>query len=294
MRRDHGGQIVVGVDGSPGSVTALRWAIDEARLRDDALAVVGTWTDPLALGGPGLPVGVGANIRKGTKRSLEEAVAGAAGTEALDVDVRPAVICGRAAEALCQVSEDADLLVLGSRGLGGVKGMLLGSVSQQCVHHARCPVVIVHGLRSGTAGSGQPMQPRIVVGVDGSAPSYLAMEWAVSEARLRGATLELVHAWRDPFATFAAVDEDLREEATEILAEAHKEALSMDGTIDTTSHLVEARTAPALLDASKGADLLVVGSRGRGGFAGLLLGSVSLACATNASSAVAVVRAQDV
>ena len=281
---------VVGVDGSPESIRALTWAIDETRRRNDALEVVGTWTDPLALGEKGLPIGVGRTIRDGTKRAIEKSVSVATGDEDPGIDIRPVVICGRAPKALCEISENADMLVLGSRGRGGFRGMLLGSVSQQCAHHARCPLVIVDGPPHRNGEPAQSTTPRIVVGVDGSAGSYVAMEWAASEAQLRSATLDVVYAWHPPFGSYVGLDDEIRKGSEEVLAEAEKELSDMDGSVITEGHVVEARAAPGLIEASEGADLLVVGSRGRGGFTGLLLGSVSQACITHAKCPVTVIR----
>jgi nucleotide-binding universal stress UspA family protein len=120
------------------------------------------------------------------------------------------------------------------------------------------------------------------------------MDWAVSEARLRRAILDVVHAWHPSSASIGVLDDDVREASEQTLAEAHKEVLSMDDSMACEAHLVESRTASGLVRASEGADLLVVGSRGRGGFAGLLLGSVSQACAAHASCPVAIIRAEDV
>ena len=134
--------IVVGIDGSPSSLTALAWARDEARLRDVALHVVLTF-EPLRYTdeqGYPVPAEEGQAIARATaQRTLDEAVA--------DIDdvklERHAVAAVDAARVLVDRSEDADLLVVGSRGYGGFAGMMLGSVSQKCVNHAGCPVVVV-------------------------------------------------------------------------------------------------------------------------------------------------------
>jgi nucleotide-binding universal stress UspA family protein len=292
--RADAGRIVVGVDGSTESMAAFTWAIDEARRRDDAVEVVGTWTDPMAFGDKGLPIGVGKEIRDATKRAIDKAVSVATGNEDPGINIRPVVICGRAPRVLCEISEHADMLVLGSRGRGGFASLLLGSVSHQCAHHARCPLVIAHGRADSDGESGQQRAPRIVVGVDGSAGSYLAMEWAASEAQLRGATLDVVYAWHPLFDSYVALADEMRSGSQEVLAEAEKELSAIDSSLVTEGHVVEARTAPGLLQASRGADLLVVGSRGRGGFTGLLLGSVSQACITHATCPVAVIRAEEI
>ncbi len=141
------GVIIVGVDGSPGSLEALRFAIEEARIRGDEVRAVIAWHVPAAAYDSGLiPVPVDPeDYRKIAEETLARSLAE---VEAGDVTVTPLTREGQAADVLVAESKDADLLVVGSRGLGGFKGLLLGSVSQQCAHHAACPVAIV---RSGGA-----------------------------------------------------------------------------------------------------------------------------------------------
>jgi len=139
-------RIVVGVDGSDGSVEALRWALEEARLRGAAVDAIHTWHYPYAAYTEitGMAAGVisGEDLaelgREVVDRSLELAGAGSSG-----VDVNPIVTQGAAAAVLIDAAQGADLLVVGSRGHGGFTGILLGSVSQHAVHHATCPVVVV-------------------------------------------------------------------------------------------------------------------------------------------------------
>ncbi len=136
------GVIIVGVDGSPGSLEALRFAIEEARIRGDEVRAVIAWHVPAAAYDSGLiPVPVDPeDYRKIAEETLARSLAE---VEAGDVTVTPLTREGQAADVLVAESKDADLLVVGSRGLGGFKGLLLGSVSQQCAHHAACPVAIV-------------------------------------------------------------------------------------------------------------------------------------------------------
>jgi len=135
--------IVVGVDGSPASRRALAWAIDEARLRDDEVVAVHAWTFPVALA-PGGAFAMTPNVdfRADAVEFLEMAIRDVTGG-ANDVTIKRQVVQGGAAPALLKASEDADMLVIGSRGLGGFGGLMLGSVGQQCAHHAPCPVVII-------------------------------------------------------------------------------------------------------------------------------------------------------
>jgi nucleotide-binding universal stress UspA family protein len=144
-------RIVVGVDASEGASAALRWAIDEARLRGTRLRAVYAWTLTYPPGegygyilGP--PAGAAHDGMSDQRRAAEQVLERAAArlrTEAAGLDFERHVIEGPAAEVLVDASAHADLLVVGSRGHGGFASLLLGSVSQHCAHHASCPVVIV-------------------------------------------------------------------------------------------------------------------------------------------------------
>jgi nucleotide-binding universal stress UspA family protein len=137
--------IVVGVDGSPGAKAALRWALGEARLRGTPLCIVHAWNIAYAAA-YGIALTIDPEfineLRAQASRVIDEMLA-EAGSEADGVKVEKAVAKGVPAQVLVEKAEGADLLVVGSRGLGGFRGLLLGSVSQQCAHHAPCPVVIV-------------------------------------------------------------------------------------------------------------------------------------------------------
>jgi nucleotide-binding universal stress UspA family protein len=141
------GRLVVGVDGSGTATLAVRWAAREAALRGAILELVSAWEIPVT--GVGFGYGLAPipeEMLKGLERGAEELVAAAAEiarTEAPEAVVESRVVEGPAASALLEASKDADMLVVGSRGMGGFRELLLGSVSQQCAHHAACPVVIV-------------------------------------------------------------------------------------------------------------------------------------------------------
>jgi nucleotide-binding universal stress UspA family protein len=146
--------IVVGVDGSEGSIRALRFALDEARVRGVELRVVHAWHIPPAIFGSGwAPTTVDLDeYRKLAEASLARALADA-GVDDTALAVTPVLREGEPVDVLCAEAAHADLVVVGSRGLGGFRGLLLGSVSQQVVHHAPCPVVVVPGKdRDGDAG----------------------------------------------------------------------------------------------------------------------------------------------
>lgn len=150
--------VVVGVDGSAGAAEALRWAIAEARLRTASLRIVHAWTygymgTPLGFAGMGgfdsyaSPRIDGVDLQRAAEDLLERAIGEVAGgVEAVDSERQ--VVEGGAAQVLIGAAAGADLLVVGSRGHGGFVGLLLGSVSQQCVSHAPCPVVVVHSPKA--------------------------------------------------------------------------------------------------------------------------------------------------
>jgi len=148
--------VVVGVDGSAGAKEALRWALGEGRLRKSPVRAVHAWTFgyiggsvagyPYWGGSLGSYTSIGidlSDLHRAAEDLLERALADV-GDEAGDVEIERQVVQGAAAEVLVSAAAPGDLLVVGSRGHGGFAGLLLGSVSQQCVHHAACPVVVVH------------------------------------------------------------------------------------------------------------------------------------------------------
>jgi nucleotide-binding universal stress UspA family protein len=136
-------RIVVGVDGSPGSRAALRWALAQARLTGATVEAVTAWQNPIVYDGwiPEAPDH--AAVAAAAGRALAETVAEVAESGSEPVDVRTAVAEGPAAPVLLAAAAGAELLVVGSRGHGAFAGMLLGSVSQHCVHHPPCPVVVI-------------------------------------------------------------------------------------------------------------------------------------------------------
>jgi nucleotide-binding universal stress UspA family protein len=281
--------IVVGVDGSPIGREAFRWAISEARLRNARLRALHAWSvPPLTLAGvmPASFEHVRDELRSSAALVLQSELE-SAGDDASDVDVERVVIKSQPAEALVQAAGGADLLVVGSRGHRGLAG-LLGSVSQQCLHHAPCPIAIVHASHHGD-------RRRIVVGVDGSAGAQAALEWSADEARRRETSVLAVCAYNEPPAVaaggpasagaLAELREGLEHTAERVLEQAQESVTS----VPVSARAMHGPAADVLLSAASDAELLVVGSRGRGGFASLVLGSVSQHCAARASGVVVVV-----
>ena len=287
------GRVVVGVDGSAHARQALRFALSEAALRGARVDVVGSWAvPPLTATGVGmipafdlLRTELGDSAREVLAGELANAADAAAG-----VEVEQHVAQGDAAGVLVEAAAGAELLVVGSRGRGGVTGTVLGSVSRACLHHAPCPVAVVHD-------AGPTERSRIVVGVDGSPGASAALEWACAEARLRDVGVYAVCAYDEPWgiaslgmSSAAAVAElrtALAVDAEEALEAA--KAAAPEG-VGVTGEAIQGAAGPALVSASGGSSLLVVGSRGRGGFTSLLLGSVSQYCAAQARGVVVVVR----
>jgi nucleotide-binding universal stress UspA family protein len=284
------GRIVVGVDGSEHAAAALRWAQREAEVHGHDLTALLAWS-------LFNQVHAGRDVtfdpdygQADAAAALSASIEGAVGADAA-ARIRQTVVCDLPAAALLDAGRDADLLALGSRGIGQLREVLLGSVSQTCLHHARCPVAIV---RTADAGPAAPRdRGRIVVGIDGSELSTRALRWAIDEARPHGATVEAVHAWHVPYAvasTATAMQPALFEDSARELLDRSVEAASGDATdVRIERVLVDGSAADAILDAAKRADAVVVGSRGVGGFRGLLLGSVSHQVAHHAPCPVVVV-----
>jgi nucleotide-binding universal stress UspA family protein len=139
--------IVVGIDGSDESKRALHWALNEARLREAKLVAVHSWTYQLAAG-PGYMPGADPEVRGSIQKEAEKVIDDALAEFATGgVEIERKALEGQPSATLVEAAQGADLLVVGSRGRGGFSGLLLGSVSQQCAHHALCPVVIVPPAR---------------------------------------------------------------------------------------------------------------------------------------------------
>jgi nucleotide-binding universal stress UspA family protein len=295
------GQVVVGVDGSPGARAALEWAWTAAARRGVPLRVVSAfpvddyWTDALLLDAGRIDT-----LRSDTTarvRALVEDVRGATGlpesSAGAAVDVT--VVAGAPAEHLVQVSADADLLVVGSRGRSGIRSALLGSVALHCATSADCPVVVVHpapvppALPPGAVTSA----PQVVVGLDDTETSQAALIQAVALAGELGADVEAVVAVQPPvyWSEWDVVVPlaDVRERA---LARARERVAELPAGSQVPVRVLAA-DGPAgavLVERSAGAALLVVGSRSRSRLPGMLLGSVALHCAVHAPCPVMIVH----
>jgi nucleotide-binding universal stress UspA family protein len=284
------GPVVVGVDGSASATQAVRWAAREAGRRRAPLVLVHVWTAiPVA------PLHVGslvpyhdALVEQGDQW-LEEA-ATAARDAAPGVVTSTQLVSGSAAGQLIDRSASAGLLVLGSRGLGGFAGLVVGSIAVALATHGHCPVVVVRGADPDTA----PRQDGpVVVGVDGSPNSRAALDFAFEAAALRGAPLTAVHAWSDlPVITVWELTTDwhlVQQNEAKALSRWLADGRALYPGVPVEQVVVREGPARILLEHARTAQLVVVGSRGRGGFRGLLLGSTSQALIHHAASPVAVI-----
>jgi nucleotide-binding universal stress UspA family protein len=273
--------IVVGIDESDHAANALRWAVREAALHDWNVTAVMAWG--LLDQHTGQPFNPGYE-EADAARVLQTLVTNAVGAEpAATIDCRPVLdLPGR---ALVDASTDADLLVVGARGSGGFTGLLLGSVSQRCLHQANVPVAIVRGT---------PDAPqRILVGVDGSNSAARAARWSVEEASLSGASVCFVNGWYPyglgafPFIETAAPSSALEAASERILDDALAEAEIGDVAVERASK--PGNPASVLLEMSRPDDLIVLGSRSTSRLERFFVGSVTTQVAQHVTTTVVVV-----
>jgi nucleotide-binding universal stress UspA family protein len=285
--------IVVGVDASADAAAALRWAAAEARSTSASLVVVHAYWVPLAYPRDDFSVARIDPEFRGRAEAALDALLDAAGAELDGIHVVPRLHPGRAADALLVQTDTADLLVLGRRGTGGFEGLLLGSTAGHCARHATCPVVVV-------PSDGKAAPERVVVGLDGSLQAEQALDWALDLAARRGARVDAVGVYEPyrasmpfgrEFMQLASPDSDrrLRQRADQAVTRALAQA-RVSGDVEVQRSVEAGNPAKVLVDRSRDADLVVVGSRGLGGFSGLLLGSVGRQLLHHAACPVAVVR----
>ncbi|SMC65263.1 universal stress protein [Kibdelosporangium aridum] len=277
--------IVVGIDGSSSAIEAARWAAQEAALRGTSVRLISAfgWSGAKHVG----DLGLGGQYREAMLESTREAVSAAASAAGGGVEISEHVVDGFPVPILVSESRRAGLIVIGDRGLGGFTSLLVGSVAIGLAARAECPVVVVRGQRS--AGP-------VVVGIDGSPVSEAALEFAFEAADARAVPLIAVHAWSDRALETAAafmVDWDAVEaEEHRLLAERLAGWGEKYPDVVVRRVVVRDRPAHTLIEHATGAQLVVVGSHGRGSAAGLVLGSVSHAVLHHSPCPVAVVRAR--
>ncbi|MFC9555282.1 universal stress protein [Rhodococcus sp. NPDC056960] len=287
--------IVVGTDGSPSSHQAVAWAAQEAALRNSPLLVI---TTMFVSGAYGVPIGMPTRFFEDEERDGKHRLATATEIAARAVpghtlDVQTTLCTGTPAGELLERAKSAAMVVVGSNRTGLVERGFLGSVSSAVATHARCPVAVVrHGADSDVTRLDGP----VVVGVDGSAHSEPAISAAFEEAALRQCELVAVHAWSD-------IDLPVNDE--EGTGSSWKQAVTQETAVLSESLAGRAEDFPDvkvrtmvvmdhpvrnLREQATNARLLVVGSRGRGGFASMLLGSTSRALMHSVSCPLLVVR----
>lgn len=281
--------ILVAVDGSPGSDAAVIWSAREGLRRKVPVTLLHviaplmvTWSSPVAESSVAdVQEDSSARVLEHARLMFESALEDPSSVS-LRAESRPSPVVGTLAEA----SRSALMLVVGNRGTGGHKRLPLGSVAAGLLHHAHSPVVVIH--QDDVADTTSP----VVLGVDGSPASEAATRFAFEEAALRGVELVALHAWSDIGAVplFAPDWRVYEEEAQETLAERLAGWQEQYPDVRVRRRLVRDRPAHWLVEESQNAQLVVVGSRGRGGFAGLLLGSVASTVAQLSHAAVVVVH----
>jgi nucleotide-binding universal stress UspA family protein len=283
-------RILVGVDPSPSGAAAMEWALREAVSTGLPLHAVRAWSlgayavEAYSSSTRDLGTREAAQAQLDADEQIKLASERVAGSDT--VTCTSAVACGPASQMLVEQARDSALVVMGSRGHGALSRAVLGSVSSSVLHHATCPVTIVPEPRATDTAA-----PRVVVGVDHSPASLAALAVAADQARRRGATLVALHVHAPidmPRGGAHPPDLALLEASGRHALEVAAQAA---GATDVQAEVLVGHPAERLLAAARPQDLLVVGSRGRGGFAGLLLGSTSTSVAQHATCPVVVVHA---
>jgi nucleotide-binding universal stress UspA family protein len=281
-------RLVVGFDGSESSLNAIEWAATEAEARAAAVRIVSSYSLT-----QGLDLAAGAS---GAGIDMTEIAAGCLGqlrgatTSVFEghpgVEHEIATFGRSPALALLEEAQHADLVVVGSSGAGAITRFLLGSVTGSLLASSPCPVVVVPADATTSIS-------RILVATDGSDHAEHAVRWAVDEADRHGVELVVVHVWRSGYhLTVEGVDraDDFAPIDAELVLDAAVETARSIGSGNVRGELIEGRTTEVVLQLSKTTDLLVLGSKGRGGFRRMLFGSTASAAATHSSCPTVIVR----
>jgi nucleotide-binding universal stress UspA family protein len=297
---DATGEIVVGVDGSDQSLGALRWAAREGRRRSRPVRMVTAYSVPV-FSGSGFDTGYATVDEDALVQGVEELLNHAADqVRATGVELRATVETGDPSSALLELSRTAELMVLGSRGRGGLLGRLLGTVSTAVPAHAQCPTGVVplpwaaEHLGEEQLTSTQALVEGVVVGSDGSTQARTAMLHAAEEAQLLGVPLTVVCALPPVSGALAwmptAVDFELMfDDVARALRGGVAWLQSWFPDLEIGSELADGSPVQVLVEQTRRNRLVVLGTRGRGGFAGMLLGSTSQGVLHNAAGPVLIV-----
>ena len=289
-------RLIVGVDGTEGSVEALRWAAHEAARRGWRLHVMTCAELPVAVEagmiGTGAITGAAMEGIVADYEAVNQRSVNLARSFGLDIEVTGETVLGAPAYAVVGAAHLDDIVVIGATSHPGRLSDVLGSVATVVANRAHCPVVVVHGADRRDAVVG-----RVAVGVDGSPGSDAALTWAIDEALRCDAELILVHGWIYPYqgprTSVTEPRDDMRLDAMRTLEASALKVTKAAPSLRCHSIISEQSPAKAIIDAGKDADLVVVGSRGHGGFAALLLGSVSRTVLQHSAVPVVIVRATD-
>ena len=293
--RKHSG-IVVGVDGSPASRMAVRWAAREAAMRNVTLSLIHViFAQSWGPASFGKPPAVASELNQQQQEVGEKWIADAIKVveDSLEGKARPRInselLSARPVPTLVDLSKQAQMIVVGCRVQGLLDRVLLGSVSSGLVHYAHCPVAVIPD--KALLSPELPQLP-VVVGIDGSPASELATAIAFEEASWRGVELVALHAWSDAEVFDIGTVEWSAEQAGAVQALAERLAGWQERYPDVNVHrrIVSGDPARHLIEQAEWSQLVVVGSRGRGGFQGMLLGSVSTAVVQAGRAPVVVAR----
>ncbi|MER6156332.1 universal stress protein [Streptomyces sp. NPDC001868] len=296
--------VVAGLDGSAESLAAAEWAAREAKQRGLPLRLVHVWEpvpEPMAQA----PL-LGAETMQHWSERVPREAADSLRPRHPEVDMTVEQISGRPAEVLTRVAKDAELLVLGSRGLSGVGGFLVGSVGQLVVAHTGRPVILVRAGEQAAdehsvdhpagipSGGGTPFRP-VVLGLDTGHPHETVIEFAFDAAARRKTSLRVVHGWNPPpyyayaIPADAELGPELRKQQAAVLSEVLSPWRRKFPTVEVVEEPRWGSAAPHIVDASRGASLVVVGRRIRRSPFGAHIGPVTHAVLHHAAAPVAVI-----
>lgn len=282
--------VVVGFDGSPASRAAFDWAVDEAARSGWSLRVVSSYAMPPVMDVYGMGTAAATaeqveQLRAAYQTDIDAAV-GVATLAHPEVSIEVILTDQPAARMLLEAAADPEAVaaVLGSNGMGAVKSFLLGSVAGELLHHSACPVVIVPAESHAPTG-------RVAVGIDGRPDGHGAVLWAADLAQRRGAELVVVHGWEYPYRISGdGRGAELVEVDAAVAVDRAIEAARQRVGVPVSGRSTNDGAVDALVAASEDADLVVVGTRGRGAVRAIVLGSVSAAVCAHARCPVAVIR----